>query len=294
MADLSCPAPAKLNLFLHLTGRRTDGYHTLQTVFQLIDYSDTLHFTLRDDAIISRCTAVPDIPEADDLTIRAARTLQAYTHCPLGVDIRIEKRLPISAGLGGGSSDAASVLLALNRLWKLDLSRLVLQEIALSLGADVPFFIFGRNAFAQGIGEQLQSVDLPPRHFLIITPRIAVSTAEIFSTPELTCATKAIKISAFLEKRHQHPDHWPDHFGHNDMQAVVSRQYEEMATLLDWFNKHIAPARMTGSGPSIFAAFPGKEQAAAARSQLPPEWASIAAITVAAGLVLHPLFYFAS
>src|SRR5260364_363758 len=167
---LSCLAPAKLNLFLHITGRRPDGYHTLQTVFQLLDYGDTLHFRVRDDAVIRRATASLEVPEENDLAIRAARLLQTQSRCPLGVEIGIDKRVPIGAGLGGGSSDAACVLLALNRLWRLNLPRVQLQRLALSLGADVPFFVFGRNAFAEGIGERLHAIDLPNRYFLIVTP----------------------------------------------------------------------------------------------------------------------------
>ena len=176
-----CLAPAKLNLFLHITGRRPDGYHALQTVFQLLDWGDRLHFTRRDDGVIARKTDVPGVPEADDLVVRAARLLQSTTGSPLGVDIEIDKILPMGAGLGGGSSDAATTLLALNRFWGVDLSREALQDLGLKLGADVPFFIFGQNAFAEGVGETLQAVNLPKRFFLVVSPAVHVPTAAIFS-----------------------------------------------------------------------------------------------------------------
>src|ERR1700688_3724454 len=176
----NCLAPAKLNLFLHITGRRPDGYHALQTVFQLLAWGDLLHFTRRDDGVIARKTDVPGVSEADDLVVRAARLLQSTTGSPLGVDIEIDKILPMGAGLGGGSSDAATTLLALNRLWELDVSRTALQALALQLGADVRVFVFGRNAFAEGVGEALQAVDTPQTHFLIVTPPVHVPTAEVF------------------------------------------------------------------------------------------------------------------
>ncbi|CCD29784.1 4-diphosphocytidyl-2-C-methyl-D-erythritol kinase (CMK) [Candidatus Glomeribacter gigasporarum BEG34] len=282
---LSCLAPAKLNLFLHITGRRPDGYHTLQTVFQLLDYGDTLHFRVRDDAVIRRATASLEVPEENDLAIRAARLLQTQSRCPLGVEIGIDKRVPIGAGLGGGSSDAACVLLALNRLWRLNLPRVQLQRLALSLGADVPFFVFGRNAFAEGIGERLHAIDLPNRYFLIVTPDVQAASADIFAAPELTRNTKIIKIADFLEQRRN--PLWPDHFGRNDMQPLVAQKYAEVAHLLDRFGR-IAPARMTGTGSSVFAAFKDKERADSVQSKLPQGMHSI----VASGLAIHPLFTF--
>ncbi len=284
---LSCLAPAKLNLFLHITGRRPDGYHTIQTVFQLLDYGDTLHFRVRDDAVIRRTTASPDVPEENDLSMRAARLLQAQTRCPLGVEIGIDKRVPIGAGLGGGSSDAAGVLLALNRLWRLNLPRAQLQHLALSLGADVPFFVFGRNAFAEGIGERLHAIDLPNRYFLIVTPDVQVTTAEIFAAPELTRHTKIIRIADFTER--QCDPLWPEGFGRNDMQPLVAQKYVQVVHLLAWF-RHIAPARMTGTGSSVFAAFKDKAQAYAAQSRLPQGMRSI----VASSLAMHPLFSFSN
>ncbi|MFL6704030.1 MAG: 4-(cytidine 5'-diphospho)-2-C-methyl-D-erythritol kinase [Paraburkholderia graminis] len=283
-----CLAPAKLNLFLHITGRRPDGYHTLQTVFQLLDWGDTLHFTLRDDGLVTRSTEIADVPPEHDLTVRAANLLKAHTGSPEGVDIEIEKRLPMGAGLGGGSSDAATTLLALNRLWKLNLPRLELQALALKLGADVPFFVFGKNAFAQGVGETLDVVQLPPRHFLVVTPRVHVPTAAIFSEKALTRDSKALTITDFPAELSCNTE-WPDSFGRNDMQPVVVGKYAEVAQVLRWF-ENIAPARMSGSGASVFAAFRSKAEAEAAQAKLPSEWNS----AVAASLTQHPLFAFAS
>ncbi|MFL9908213.1 4-(cytidine 5'-diphospho)-2-C-methyl-D-erythritol kinase [Paraburkholderia sp. RL17-337-BIB-A] len=283
-----CLAPAKLNLFLHITGRRPDGYHTLQTVFQLLDWGDTLHFKRRDDGLITRSTEIADVPPEHDLTVRAATLLKAHTGSPEGVDIEIEKRLPMGAGLGGGSSDAATTLLALNRLWKLDLPRLELQALALKLGADVPFFIFGKNAFAQGVGEALDVVQLPPRHFLVVTPRVHVPTAAIFSEKTLTRDSKPLIITDFPAELSCNTG-WPESFGRNDMQQVVVGKYAEVAQVLRWF-EDIAPARMSGSGASVFAAFRSKAEAEAAQAKLPGEWNS----AVTASLDQHPLFAFAS
>ncbi|KAA1014955.1 4-(cytidine 5'-diphospho)-2-C-methyl-D-erythritol kinase [Paraburkholderia panacisoli] len=283
-----CLAPAKLNLFLHITGRRPDGYHTLQTVFQLLDWGDTLHFKRRDDGLITRSTEIADVPQEHDLTVRAATLLKSHTGSREGVEIEIEKRLPMGGGLGGGSSDAATTLLALNRLWKLNLPRLELQALALQLGADVPFFIFGKNAFAQGVGESLDVVQLPPRHFLVVTPRVQVPTAAIFSEKALTRDSKPLIITDFPAELSCNTE-WPESFGRNDMQQVVVGKYVEVAQVLRWFD-NIAPARMSGSGASVFAAFRSKAEAEAAQAKLPGEWNS----AVAAGLDQHPLFTFAS
>jgi 4-diphosphocytidyl-2-C-methyl-D-erythritol kinase len=283
-----CLAPAKLNLFLHITGRRPDGYHTLQTVFQLLDWGDTLHFMRRADGLITRRTEIADVPPEHDLTVRAATLLKAYTGSREGVDIEIDKRLPMGAGLGGGSSDAATTLLALNRLWKLNLPRQELQDLALKLGADVPFFVFGKNAFAEGVGEALYVVQLPPRYFLVVTPRVQVPTAAIFSEKALTRDTKPLIITDFPAE-HSCNTEWPESFGRNDMQQVVVGKYAEVAQVLRWF-ENIAPARMSGSGASVFAAFRSKAEAEAAQAKLPSEWSS----AVAAGLDQHPLFAFAS
>ena len=283
-----CLAPAKLNLFLHITGRRPDGYHALQTVFQLLDWGDTLHFTHRSDGQIVRRTAVADVPAEHDLTVRAATLLKAHTGTGAGVDIEIDKRLPMGAGLGGGSSDAATTLLALNRLWKLDLPRAELQTLALKLGADVPFFVFGQNAFAEGVGEALQAVQLPPRYFLVVTPQVHVPTAVIFSERALTRDSKPLTIADFLA-RDSCKTGWPDSFGRNDMQPVVVGKYAEVAQVLRWFD-NIAPARMTGSGASVFAAFQNQREAELAQARLPAGWNS----AVTASLDTHPLLGFAS
>jgi 4-diphosphocytidyl-2-C-methyl-D-erythritol kinase len=283
-----CLAPAKLNLFLHITGRRPDGYHALQTVFQLLDWGDTLHFTRRDDGRVTRATDVSGVPPEHDLTVRAALLLKNHTGSTEGVDIEIDKRLPMGAGLGGGSSDAATTLLALNRLWKLDLPREELQALALKLGADVPFFVFGKNAFAEGVGEALEAVQLPARNFLVVTPRVHVPTAAIFSEKSLTRDSKPLTITDFLAQ-HSCNAEWPDSFGRNDMQQVVVGKYAEVARVLRWFD-NIAPARMTGSGASVFAAFRSRDEAEAVQAKLPSEWNS----AVTASLDTHPLFAFAS
>ncbi|CAJ4937210.1 4-(cytidine 5'-diphospho)-2-C-methyl-D-erythritol kinase [Burkholderia pseudomallei] len=283
-----CLAPAKLNLFLHITGRRPDGYHALQSVFQLLDWGDRLHFTLRDDGKVSRVTDVPGVPEESDLVVRAASLLKAHAGATLGVDIEIDKRLPMGAGLGGGSSDAATTLLALNRLWRLDLPRTTLQSLAVKLGADVPFFVFGKNAFAEGIGEALQAVELPARWFLVVTPRVHVPTAAIFSEKSLTRDSKPITITDFLAQRGIDAG-WPDSFGRNDMQPVVTSKYAEVVKVVEWFY-NLTPARMTGSGASVFAAFKSKADAEAAQAKLPAGWNS----AVAESMSEHPLFAFAS
>jgi 4-diphosphocytidyl-2-C-methyl-D-erythritol kinase len=283
-----CLAPAKLNLFLHITGRRPDGYHSLQTVFQLLDWGDTLHFTRRSDGLVTRSSDISGVPPEQDLTVRAALLLKCHSGTREGVDIAIDKRLPMGAGLGGGSSDAATTLLALNRLWKLDMPREELQAIALKLGADVPFFVFGKNAFAEGVGEALEVVQLPPRYFLVVTPGVHVPTAAIFSEKSLTRDSKPLTIMDFLAQ-HSCNAGWPDSFGRNDMQQVVVGKYAEVAQVLGWFD-NVAPARMTGSGASVFAAFQSRDEAEAAQAKLPSDWNS----AITASLDTHPLFSFAS
>ena len=238
------PAPAKINLFLHIVGRRADGYHLLQSVFRLIDLQDTIYIRIRDDGEIHRASQHPDVPEAQDLTIRAARLLKAHANCSLGADIAIEKRIPMGGGLGGGSSDAATVLIALNYLWKLNLSRKALMELGLQLGADVPFFIFGKNAWVEGIGEKIQEIALPANQYLVLTPKIHVSTAQIFSAKELTRNTFPTTIAAFSEMQD---------FLHNDLEAVVCQQHPAIKACLDWLNQY-SKARMSGSGASVFIA----------------------------------------
>ncbi len=255
-------------------------------MFQLLDWGDTLHYTRRDDGVVRRVTEVAGVPEDGDLVVRAARLLQAHTGTALGVDIEIDKVLPMGAGLGGGSSDAATTLLALNRLWELNLPRTELQALAVKLGADVPFFVFGKNAFAEGIGEALEQVELPTRWFLVVTPRVHVPTAEIFSDKSLTRDSKPITITDFLAQ--QSSKGWPDSFGQNDMQAVVTKKYAEVAKAVEALYD-LTPARMTGSGASVFAAFSSRSEAEAAQAKLPAGWNS----AVSGSLGTHPLFAFA-
>ncbi|VVD69241.1 4-diphosphocytidyl-2C-methyl-D-erythritol kinase [Pandoraea cepalis] len=282
-----CPAPAKLNLFLHIVGRRPNGYHELQTVFQLIDWADTLHFARRDDGRIVHTNPLPGVPAETDLTVRAARLLQHHCGVRFGVEIAIEKRLPAGGGIGGGSSDAATTLLALNRMWQLDLPRAELQALALQLGADVPFFVFGRNAFAEGLGEELHAVDLPHRYFLVVNPRVHVATDKIFRDPLLTRDSKIVTMAFFLEHTSKNVL-GTDEIFRNDMQAAVIREYAEVAAVIDWFST-FTTARMTGSGASVFAAFDTKAEAEAAYQRLPERWLG----QVTASLAEHPLFAFA-
>jgi len=268
------PAPAKLNLFLHVVGRRQDGYHLLQTAFRFIDYGDELSFVVRADGAIRRTTPMQGVPAEQDLSVRAARALQQETGCREGADIGIVKRLPMGAGLGGGSSDAATTLIVLNRLWHTGLPRERLQQLALKLGADVPVFVFGRNAFAEGIGERLQALPLPPAWYLILVPELAVSTAEIFSSAELTRNTNAITIAAFSVGQ-----------GRNDLEPVVCRRYPLVARHLEWLRRY-GDARMTGSGACVFCAFDSAERARRVLSELPADMRGF----VARGLDRHPLW----
>jgi 4-diphosphocytidyl-2-C-methyl-D-erythritol kinase len=268
------PAPAKLNLFLHVVGRRKDGYHLLQTALRFIDYGDELSFSVRADGAIRRSSALEGVPAEQDLSVRAAQALQRETGCREGADIGIVKRLPMGGGLGGGSSDAATTLIALNRLWRTGLTRDRLQQLALTLGADVPVFVFGKNAFAEGIGERLQALQLPSAWYLILVPELAVSTAEIFSAAELTRNTNAITIAAFSVGQ-----------GRNDLEPVVCRRYPQVARHLEWLRRY-GDARMTGSGACVFCAFDSEEHARRALSELPADMRGF----VARGLDRHPLW----
>jgi len=267
-------APAKLNLFLHVIGRRADGYHLLQTVFRFLDYGDELGFSVRDDGVVRRVTELPAIPAEADLCVRAARLLKVRTGSRFGVDIELVKKLPTGGGLGGGSSDAATTLMVLNRLWQLGLSRTQLQALALELGADVPVFVFGRSAFAEGIGERLAAVQLPPAWYLVLVPETAVSTAEIFSAAELTRTTNAITIAAFSVGQ-----------GRNDLEPVVCRRYPQVARHLEWLRQY-GDARMTGSGACVFCGFETEAQAQRVLSELPADMQGF----VARGLDRHPLY----
>ncbi len=293
--ELEYPAPAKLNLFLHVTGRRTDGYHLLQSLFCLIDRADVLRFSPRADGRICRAHSLAGVPEERDLCIRAARLLQEAAGYPEGVEITLEKRLPLGGGLGGGSSDAATVLLALNRLWGLHWTRERLQALGLRLGADVPFFIFGLNALAEGIGEQLVPVRVPPTWFLLIESAVEVSTAEIFAATNLTRNSKPIKMADFSAGwGAAAQDASPGRRigislgGRNDLQPVVCERYPEVAQALAWLGQH-ADARMTGSGACVFAPFVLEEEARAILARLPEGMTG----WVARSLDSHPLRAFA-
>jgi 4-diphosphocytidyl-2-C-methyl-D-erythritol kinase len=269
----SCPAPAKLNLFLHVVGRRPDGYHLLQTLFRFIDLQDTLHFNLREDGAIRRINALEGIPEEQDLCVKAAHLLQSETGCALGADITIEKHIPMGGGLGGGSSDAATTLIALNRLWSLGLSRTRLMQLGLRLGADVPVFIFGENAFAEGVGERLQAYPLPEAWYVVLFPPVQVPTAQIFAHPELTRNAVSITMRALSERQFR-----------NDLQPVVCNLYPEVARYLGWL-AGFGKAMMTGSGACVFAEFTSRNQAETVMKQLPQGMHGV----VAQGLTRHPL-----
>ncbi len=273
MSKLTATAPAKLNLFLHVIGRRADGYHLLQTLFRFIDLADTLHFTARNDGVVRRVNEVEGVPEASDLVVRAARLLQRETGCTLGVDIEVEKCIPMGGGLGGGSSDAATTLLSLNRLWGLGLSRDRLMELGLTLGADVPVFIFGQNAFAEGVGERLQPWNLPESWYVVLFPPVNVPTSVIFSHPELT------RDSISLTMRALETAAW-----HNDLQLVACKMFPEVAQHLEWLER-FAPAMMTGSGACVFAGFASEAKAQAVLQQLPSAMRGV----VTQGLSRHPL-----
>lgn len=266
------PAPAKLNLFLHVTGRRNDGYHLLQSAFMLIDWCDTLHFERRSDGVIHREDIGASLPD-DDLTVRAARALQARTGTPLGASIVLEKRLPAQAGMGGGSSDAASCLLALNRLWGLGLGVKDLTAIGLALGADVPFFLAGRNAWIEGVGEQITPVDLPPARFVVAKPPEGLETARIFGHPDLRRNTASAIISGFAAN--------PYGFGHNDLQPVAEQMCPGVRQALDWLGAQGLSPRMTGSGSAVFARMLQESKLTAA----PAFWQ----VRVCNNLGVHPL-----
>ena len=281
---LSCPAPAKLNLFLHVVGRRPDGYHLLQTLFRFIDLHDTLHFTLRDDGAVRRTNTIEGVAEEQDLCVRAARLLQSETGCALGVDIAVEKHIPMGGGLGGGSSDAATTLIALNRLWSLGLPRARLMRLGLRLGADVPVFVFGENAFAEGVGEELQACPLPEAWYVVLFPPVQVPTAAIFAHPELTRDTVSITMRALPKRQYWERQLRDGQQLHNDLQSVVCNLYPEVARCMAWLN-NFSKAMMTGSGACIFAEFADRGQAEAVLARLPQDMRGV----VAQGLTRHPL-----
>ena len=272
--DSSWPAPAKLNLFLHVVGRRADGYHLLQTVFRFIARADTLHFAPRADGRVVLATPTPGVEAANDLTFRAARLLQDATGCRHGATLHLSKSLPLGGGLGGGSSDAATVLLALNHLWQTGLSRTELRQLGLQLGADVPVFVHGRNSFAEGIGEAFSDVELPPETYLVLHPAVNVPTGAIFGAPELRRDTPPIR-----------PADWRHGAGRNDLEPVACAKFPEVAGHLEWLRRRAPNAMMTGSGACVFAGFSDPDMAAAVFRQLPTGMAG----WLAAGLTAHPL-----
>ncbi len=263
------PAPGKLNLFLHVLDRRPDGYHELQTVFRLIDRADTVRISARDDGEV-RFTGPYG---GDNLCLRAAHLLKKESGTRLGADIALEKALPVGGGLGGGSSDAATTLIGLNRLWKLEMPRSDLAQLGVKLGADVPFFLHGANAIGEGIGERLTTLELPPAWYLVLTPQVTVSTKEIFASA-LTGKSKRIKIPPFFAGQ-----------GVNDLEAVVTARYPEVAASLSWLHQHTSKARMTGSGACLFAEFATQAEALALHARLPVGMSGF----VAQGLDRHPL-----
>lgn len=262
---ISVRAPAKLNLFLHITGRRPDGYHLLQTVFQLLDFCDELQFTLheRDDIVLEG--GVPGVASADNLVMHAAQALVARRTTRQGARIRLHKRIPHGAGLGGGSSDAAATLLALNQLWGCGLSPRELATIGVGLGADVPVFVHGRSAWAEGIGERLTPLALPPCWYLVIHPACTVNTAAIFAARELTRDTPVTTIAAFLAGGHR-----------NDCEAVVRKRHPEVDRAMQWLGS-FGEARMSGTGSCVFAAFANAQAAEATAARVPAEWESFVA-----------------
>ncbi len=261
----SWPAPAKLNLFLHITGRRANGYHELQTLFQFLDYCDTLHFFITGDGLIRRLTRLPGIPPEHDLIVRAAQALQTIGKTALGVDIKIDKRIPAGGGLGGGSSNAATTLVALNHLWGLNLSKSKLCEIGLALGADVPIFVHGRAAWAEGVGERFEDCNPAERYYLVVHPGCAIPTAEVFSHPDLTRDSLAITMRDFIAGR-----------GRNDCETLVRRLYPRVQRIFEWFGEDSA-ARLTGTGGCVFRPYQYLQEAQQALAGLPDEFSGFVA-----------------
>jgi len=279
MPSLTLPSPAKLNLFLHITGRREDGYHNLQTVFQLLNYGDELSVSLRDDSQFRLHHDMLGLPNNDNLIIKAAKLLSEYcqkhSKPTRGANISLTKRLPMGGGLGGGSSNAATTLLALNHLWGANLSIDELSTLGLTLGADVPVFVRGHSAWGEGIGEKLLPIELPESWYLVIKPDCHVATAKIFSNQELTRDTAAITVATFFEQG-----------GLNDCENVVCQHYPEVKKALQWLNKH-GDARLTGTGACVFARFASQEKAQAVLNNTPTEWKCF----IAAGINHSPLHH---
>ena len=271
---LTLPAPAKLNLFLHVTGRREDGYHELQTVFQFIELHDVITLSKRSDQQIKRIGDWSEVAEENDLMVKSARALACYAGVACGVDITIEKNIPMGSGLGGGSSDAATVLCGLNVLWGLNLTNAELANIGVELGADVPIFIHGHAAWAEGTGDILISIDPPEDYYLLVVPPVHVSTAEIFSHPALTRDSSPIRIPDFLEGQ-----------GHNDLEAVVRQEYPAIDEAMNWL-QHFAKVRMTGTGAGVFISTESAQEAQDIAQQAPADWQCF----VTRGLNTSPLY----
>ena len=304
------PAPAKLNLFLHVLGRRPDGYHLLQTVFRLLSLADRIAVDSRRDGKIVCETDLSGVPHEEDLVVRAARSLQGHTGVKLGAQLQVKKNIPTGGGLGGGSSDAATVLIALNRLWGTQLSRVALMRIGLTLGADVPVFIAGQNAFAEGVGEQLTPIDLPERAYLVVQPAQSVPTVGVFRDPDLTRDTDPVKMTDFSGVKLfdefcveiDQKSSFPQDFGRNDLQPVVLKRYPVVRQAVDWLEQAGLKARMTGSGACLFVGFSSVQQATAVHQRLLAKTRTdfssaalagvlnpIQSISVCEGLSEHPL-----
>jgi 4-diphosphocytidyl-2-C-methyl-D-erythritol kinase len=271
------PAPAKLNLFLHVLGRRPDGYHAVQSVFTLIDRMDRLRFRVRLDGEVHRVSALRGVPEQQDLTVRAALLLKEASGSPLGADIELEKSIPMGAGLGGGSSDAATTLLVLDRLWETGFGPEALAELVAGLGADIPFFLFGGAAWAEGTGDELRAIDLPPRWYVVLAPPVEVPTRDIFQAPELTRNTEPLKMEDFSARATRG-------IFHNDLEPVVIARYPQVRTHLEWLRRH-GEARMTGSGACVFAGFDSLQAAERVMRELPGGMNGF----IAQGIERHPL-----
>lgn len=273
MSGCDWPAPAKLNLFLHVCGRRDDGYHNLQTVFQLLDFGDRLRFKLRSDGLIHRMSPLPGVPDGEDLCVQAASLLQQVTGCALGADIHLDKVIPVGGGLGGGSSNAATTLVALNALWRTGLDTMQLATLGLRLGADVPVFVHGASSWAEGIGEELTPITLGAHWYTVLSPGLEVSTERVFTDPELTRDNLAITISAFRGGQTR-----------NDCEPVVRRLHPEVSQALDWLGQ-FGESRLTGTGACVFVAFDTEEEARMVSAQVPARWQAF----VARGVDVSPL-----
>ena len=286
---IELPAPAKLNLFLHVVGRRPDGYHELQTVFQFLDLADRVHITRRNDTLLRRTAATPGVSEADDLVIRAARFLRDESGIEAGADIAVEKRIPLGGGLGGGSSDAASTLVGLDRLWGLGMGADRLAALGVKLGADVPVFVRARAAWAEGVGERLTPLDLEQPWYVLLVLPFAVSTADVFHAPALTRNTPRIRMNDLLRDGFETPES-PVRVEHllagarNDCEPVVREMHPEVGEAIDWLS-HRARARMTGTGATVFAPFGSRERAVEVAGEAPAPWRGL----VARGLNRSPL-----